>query len=80
MPASPNIYLPINPKQLFELVRQLPTKEKQQLLGLLQQEREDSMPIPEEHKRLVRQRIKHYTKHPEELIDWETAKKRFKLD
>jgi len=80
MSASPNIFLPINPKQLFELVRQLPTKEKQQLLGLLQQEREDTMPIPEEHKKLVRQRIKKYTQHPEELLDWDAAKKRLKLD
>jgi putative addiction module component len=80
MSASTNIYLPINPKQLFELVRQLPTKEKEQLLGLLQQEREETMPIPEEHKRLVRQRIKKYTQHPEELLDWDTAKKSLKLD
>lgn len=80
MSASPNIYLPLNFKQLFELVRQLPDKEKQQLIGLLKQEREETTPIPEEHKKLVRQRIKHYAKHPEELLDWDTAKKRFKLD
>lgn len=80
MSASPNIYLPINPKQLFELVRQLPTKEKKQLLGLLQQERENSMPISEEHKKIVRQRIKKYTQHPEQLLDWDTTKKRLKLD
>jgi hypothetical protein len=80
MPASPNIYLPVKLTQLFELVKQLPSKEKQQLLGLLQQEREDSMPVPEEHKKLVRQRIKKYAQHPEQLIDWDIAKKRFKLD
>ena len=80
MPASPNIYLPLKFTQLFELVKQLPSKEKQQLLGLLQQEREDNMPIPEAHKKLVRQRIKKYTQHPEQLIDWDTAKKRLKLD
>ena len=80
MSASPNIYLPINPKQLFELVRQLPTKEKKQLVGLLQQERENSMPIPEEHKKNVRQRIKKNTQHPEQLLDWDTTKKRLKLD
>jgi hypothetical protein len=38
------------------------------------------MPIPEEHKKLVRQRIKKYTQHPEELLDWDTAKKSLKLD
>lgn len=80
MSAAPNIYLPLNFNQLFELVRQLPDKEKQQLIGLLKQEQEENIPIPEEHKKLVRQRIKHYREHPEELIDWETAKKRYKLD
>jgi hypothetical protein len=80
MPASPNIYLPLNFKQIFELVKQLPNKEKQQLLGLLHQEREDNVIIPEEHKKLVRQRIKKYTQHPEELINWDTAKKSLKLD
>ena len=80
MSASANIYLPLQFKQLFELVKQLPSKEKQQLFSLLQQEREDNMPIPEEHKKLVRQRIKYYNKHPEELVDWDNAKKRLTLD
>lgn len=80
MSASANIYLPLNFKQLSELVKQLPSKEKQQLLSLLQQEREDNIHIPEEHKKLVRQRIKHYSQHPKELIDWNTAKKTLKLD
>ncbi len=79
MAASSNIYLPLNFSQLFELVKQLPAKEKQQLMGLLRQEQEDNFPIPEEHKKLVRQRIKHYNKHPEELVDWETAKKRLNV-
>ena len=80
MAATPNIYLPLNFNQLFELVRQLPDKEKQQLIGLLKQEQEETIPIPEEHKKLVRQRIKYYNQHPEELLDWDTAKKRLKLD
>jgi len=80
MAASSNIYLPLNFNQLFELVKQLPAKEKQQLMGLLRQEQEDNIPVPKEHKKLVRQRIKKYMQHPEQLIDWDTAKKRFKLD
>jgi hypothetical protein len=43
-------------------------------------DQEEHIPIPEEHKKLVRRRIKHYKQHPEELVDWETAKKKFKLD
>ena len=80
MSAAPNIYLPLNFNQLFELVKQLPAKEKRHLIGLLKQEQEENMPIPEEHKKIVRQRIKYYHEHPEEMIDWETAKKRLKLD
>ncbi len=79
MRSSPQIYLPLGFDQLFELVKQLPAKEKQQLIDLLKQEQEENIPIPEEHKKLVRQRIKHYKKHPEELVDWETAKKKLKL-
>jgi hypothetical protein len=80
MSATSHIYLPIDFDQLFELVKQLPAEEKQQLIALLKQEQEEHIPIPEQHKKLVRRRIKHYKKHPEELVDWATAKKKLKLD
>jgi hypothetical protein len=80
MPAAANIYLPLKFTQLFELVKQLPSKEKQQLLGLLQEEQEKNMPIPEEHKKIVRQRIKKYAKNPGALLDWDTAQKMITLD
>jgi Putative addiction module component len=80
MSASSQIYLPLDFNQLFELVKQLPNKEKQELIMLRRQEQEKNIPILEEHKKLVRQRIKHYKQHPEKLVDWETAKKRLKLD
>lgn len=80
MSASTQIYLPLDFAQLFELVKQLPAKEKQELIALLKQDQEEHIPIPEEHKKLVRQRIKHYKQHPEKLVDWETAKRKLKLD
>ena len=80
MSTSPHIYLQLDFNQLFELIKQLPAKEKQQLISMLKQEQEENIPIPEAHKKLVRRRIKHYKQHPEELVDWETAKKRVRLD
>jgi hypothetical protein len=80
MATSPNIYLPLKFTQIFELVKQLPGKEKQQLLGLLQEEQEKNIPIPEEHKKIVRQRIKKYAKNPDALIDWDQAQKMITLD
>ncbi|MBS1601786.1 MAG: addiction module protein [Bacteroidetes bacterium] len=76
MPASPNIYLPLNFNQLFELVKQLPAKEKQQLIGLLTQEQED--PIPEWQKKEVRKRIREVQKNPNKAVSWEAAQKKIK--
>lgn len=75
MTASANIFLPLKFTQIFELVKQLPNKEKQQLLGLLRKDQEKNMPIPEEHKKIVRQRVKKYAKNPDALIDWDKAQK-----
>lgn len=80
MPASANIYLPLKFTQIFEMVKQLPSKEKQQLLGMLQQEQENNISIPEEHKKVVRQRVKKYAKNPEALLDWGKAQKMISLD
>ncbi len=41
---------------------------------------EKSIPTAEQYKKLVRRRIKHYKQHPEELVDWATAKKSLKLN
>jgi hypothetical protein len=41
---------------------------------------EKSIPIAEQHKKLVRRRIKYYKQHSKELIDWETARKKLKID
>ncbi len=67
MPNTSNITLPISPEQVFTLAKQLPPKNKIELIHLLEQEQyiDD---IPEEHKKLVRQRIKKYNKNPELLI------------
>jgi hypothetical protein len=68
--ASPHIYLPIDLTQLFDLVMQLPAKEKKKLIGLLKDEQESGATIAEEHKQIVRERIVKYAASPEQLIDW----------
>lgn len=78
MATLQNIYLPLNLKQFFELVQQLPKKHKRELLGILQQEEEKSIHITDEQKKIVRQRIKKYDNNPELLIEWNKAKKMIK--
>lgn len=49
------------------------------LIDLLKQEQEENTPIQEDVKKLVRERINHAKQHREEMLDWETAKKRTKV-
>lgn len=74
MPDSSNIALPISPEQVFSLVQQLHSKDKIELILLLEQEQYTDN-IPEGHKKLVSQRIKRYNKNPELLIDEDEALK-----
>lgn len=74
MPDTTNIALPISPEQVFSLAQQLKVKDKIELIHLLEQEQYTDN-IPEEHKKLVRQRIKKYNKNPELLIDENEALK-----
>ncbi len=71
MPATPNIYLPLQFNQLVDLVKKLPKKEKQKLMDVLQQDVQ--VTIPEWQKQFVRKSIKKYKSHPELLISEEDA-------
>lgn len=66
MPATTNIYLPLQFSQLVDLVKKLPKKEKQQLMDLLQEE--VPVTIPDWQKQFVRKSIKKHKAHPELLI------------
>jgi hypothetical protein len=74
MPDTTYIALPISPEQVFSLAQQLKVKDKIELIHLLEQE-QYAVNIPEEHKKLVSQRIKKYNKNPELLIDENEALK-----
>ncbi len=60
-------------QQLFELAKQLPKKEKVQLINLLKEQKEQATHIPEEHTQFVRNSIKKYKKNPNLLIKEEQA-------
>jgi hypothetical protein len=76
MPATTNIYLPLQFNQLIDLVKKLPKKEKQKLMNVLQDDVPDI--IPEWQKQEVRKRIKKYEKHPELLVDEKAVLKMIK--
>jgi hypothetical protein len=59
-------------KEIVDLVKQLPVEEKGQLFHLLEEEQYVNN-IPEEHKALVRERIKKNNDNPERMIDEKTA-------
>jgi hypothetical protein len=67
-----NIHVQVNFnfEQLLNAVKQLIYSERLQLIDAIWDE---CMPIPEEHKNLVADRIKKTKKNPELLSDWKTA-------
>lgn len=60
----------LNFQQLLEAVKQLTPAEKMKLNEAIW---EEDMPIPEEHKTLVLNRIKKAKDNPKRLLDWDIA-------
>jgi hypothetical protein len=72
--------VPLSFNQLIDIIRQLSPKEKQQLSSVLWDEtREEDIVIPEEHKKIVRQRLKRMEEHPESCLSWEDIERKIKL-
>jgi len=72
--------VPLNIDQLIDIVRQLSPKEKQQLSSVLWDEvKEEDIDIPEAHKKIVRQRLKHMNEKPETNLGWEDIERKIKL-
>jgi DUF438 domain-containing protein len=72
--ASNHINIPLSFNQLFDLVKQLPVEQKKKLFKVLQKD-DSIMEIPQQHKALVRERIK--KSNADNLLDWETIKNTF---
>jgi hypothetical protein len=63
--------VPVSFEQVIDLVKQLSPAEKQQLSEVLLTEQSvDDIEIPEEHKELVRARIKKYEDKPGSYFTW----------
>jgi len=72
--------VPLSFDQLIDIVRQLSPKEKEQLSSVLWDEiREEDIVIPEEHKKIVRQRLKQMEEHPDNYLIWEDIERKIKL-
>ena len=72
--------VPLSFNQLIDIIRQLSPKEKQQLSSVLWDEtREEDIVIPEEHKKIVRQRLKRMEEHPESCLSWKDIERKIKL-
>lgn len=63
--------IPLSFKQVVEIVKQLSPSEKQQLSEVLEAEQNvDDILVPEEHKQIVRERIKKYENSPNSYLSW----------
>jgi hypothetical protein len=63
--------IPLSFKQVVDIVKQLSPSEKQQLGEVLWAEQNiDDIVIPEEHKQIVRERIKKYENSPDSYLSW----------
>jgi len=61
--------IPLSFEQVLEIVKQLPPSEKQQLSEVLWTEQIiNDIIIPEEHKQIVRERIKKYENSPDSYL------------
>lgn len=69
--------IPLSFKQVVDIVRQLSPSEKQQLSEVLWTEQKlEDMEIPEEHKKVVRERIKKYEKKPGSYLSWDDIERK----
>ncbi len=69
--------VPLSFKQVIDIVKQLSPIEKQQLSEVLWTEQSVAdIVIPEEHKQIVRQRIKKYENQPNSYLSWDDIERK----
>ncbi|MCK9220693.1 MAG: addiction module protein [Bacteroidales bacterium] len=69
--------VPLSFKQVIDIVKQLSPIEKQQLSEVLWTEQSvDDIVISEEHKQIVRQRIKKYENQPNSYLSWDDIERK----
>ncbi|HUH34105.1 MAG TPA: addiction module protein [Daejeonella sp.] len=72
-----NLNIPLNFSQVVDIVKQLSPSERTKLKEVL--EGEQDIVIPEEHKSIVRQRMKTSESDPSRLLNWDEVKHKIKL-
>ncbi|MBK7479501.1 MAG: addiction module protein [Bacteroidales bacterium] len=71
-PQHVQLNISLSFKQVVEIVKQLSPSEKQMLSEVLWTEQDiNDIVIPEEHKQIVRERIKKYENSPDSYLSWE---------
>lgn len=71
------INIPLNFKQVVDIVKQLSPSEKQQLSEVLWTEQNiEDIVIPEEHKQTVRERIKKHENNPGSYLSWDDIERK----
>ncbi|MZQ50487.1 MAG: hypothetical protein GT598_15925 [Bacteroidales bacterium] len=71
-PQHVQLNISLSFKQVVEIVKQLSPSEKQMLSEVLWTEQDiNDIVIPEEHKQIVRERIKKYENSPDCYLSWE---------
>jgi hypothetical protein len=69
--------IPLNFRQVVDIVKQLSPSEKQLLSEVLWAEQNmDDTEIPEEHKQIVRERIKKYKNNPGSYLSWDDIERK----
>jgi hypothetical protein len=69
--------IPLSFKQVVDIVRQLSPSEKQQLSEVLWTEQNiEDIVIPEEHKQIVRKRIKKFENKPDTYLSWDEIERK----
>jgi hypothetical protein len=69
------IKVPLSFNQVVDIVRQLSPTERSMLKEVLKETDDiDKHPIPEEHKNIVRQRMKASEVDPSRLLNWDEVK------
>lgn len=72
--------VPLSLNQIIDIVRQLSPKEKLELSGVLWDEiPETEIDISEEHKQIVKRRLKRMEDHPESCLSWEDIESKIRL-
>jgi len=72
-----HLNIPLSFKQVVDIVKQLSPSEKLQLSEVLWTEQNiDDIVIPEEHKQIVRERIKKYENSPGSYLSWDDIERK----